>query len=74
MELFLKQIFGMLRMVSSDKDISPAEKARILNAALALGTTMPTVSAELKAQTSTQESYNEIMIQVGDLVMQEMYK
>ena len=74
-ELFIKEVFGLIRLASQDHEISPIEKARILNATLAASRSLSTTQERLKEQVlSSEEAYNEIMLQIGDLVITEILK
>ena len=70
LQKFMQDLLNMITLIGKDKDtISPIEKARILNASLNLGKDLEGVSKYLAEATQTPESYNELILQLGDLLI-----
>lgn len=75
LQKFMQDLLGMIDLISKDKNtISPIEKARILNVSLNLGKDLDSVKGYLATAVSTPESYNELILQLGDLLITALMK
>ncbi len=73
LEQFMQELLGLLKLISKDGDISPIEKARILNAALKLGRDYDAVKTfTISLIGDKDSSYNEVLLQLGDVLLKEL--
>lgn len=75
LQKFMQDLLGMIDLISKDKNtVSPIEKARILNASIKLGNDLDSVKEYLKEAANSPESYNELILQLGDLLITSLMK